>query len=80
MANPNSGNRDEANRGEGNPEAAARFNRTETAFVESARGKDAIRKGVYVPLADERALADAERRGKARSKDPRSAPAAAAKR
>ncbi|HVA40807.1 MAG TPA: hypothetical protein VNF49_09090 [Candidatus Binataceae bacterium] len=75
MANPNSGNR-----GEGNPEAAARFNTTETAFVESARGKEEIRKGVKVPPAEERALADAEQRGKARSKDSPSAPEGAAKR
>jgi hypothetical protein len=68
------------NRGEGNPEAAARFNATETAFVESARGKDEIRKGAKVPPAEERALAEAEQRGKARSKDPRSAAEAAAKR
>lgn len=75
MANPNS-----ANQGEGNPEAAARFNSAETAFVESARGKEQIRKGAKVLPAEERSLAEAEQRGKARSMDSRSKPEVGAER
>lgn len=75
MANPNSGNR-----GEGNPEAAARFNSAEVAFVESARGKEEIRKGAKVLPGEERALAEAEQSGKARSMDSRSKTEAGTKR
>ena len=37
-----------ANHGEGDPEAAERFNTAEQAFVESARGKKAISEGTQV--------------------------------
>ena len=54
--------------GEGDPEAAERFNEAETAFVESARGKRAVRKGRKVRPEEEAAVRDAEQRGRERSK------------
>ena len=56
------------NHGEGDPQAAERFNEAETAFVKSARGKRAVRKGTKVRPEEEAALQDAERRGRERSK------------
>jgi hypothetical protein len=56
------------NQGEGNPEAGKRFNQAETRFVESARGKQKVRDGANVRPDEDAALADAERRGKARAK------------
>ena len=53
--------------GEGDPEAAARFNKAETRFVESARGTEAIRKGAHVRPEEESQLEEAERLGKART-------------
>jgi hypothetical protein len=56
------------NQGEGDPEAAARFNDSETRFVESARGKKKILEGANVRPSEQAALEKAERLGKARSK------------
>lgn len=62
------------NHGEGDPEAAKRFNEAETAFVKSARGKRVVREGTRVRPEEEADLEDAERRRQERSKgdDPRS--------
>ena len=56
------------NHGEGDPQAAERFNEAETAFVKSARGRRAVRKGTKVRPEEEAALQDAERRGRERSR------------
>ncbi|MGA2562995.1 MAG: hypothetical protein ABSF96_05485 [Steroidobacteraceae bacterium] len=56
------------NHGEGDPQAAARFNKAETRFVESARGTKAIREGADVQPQEESELQEAERLGKARAK------------
>jgi hypothetical protein len=56
------------NQGEGNPEAAARFNDAETRFVESTRGKTRVLDGAQVRPGEQAALDEAERLGKARSK------------
>jgi hypothetical protein len=56
------------NHGEGDPEAAERFNDAEQAFVESARGKKAIDAGAQVQADQEPELAEAEERARARSK------------
>jgi hypothetical protein len=57
------------NHGEGDPEAAKRFNDAETRFVDSARGKDKVLEGAKVRPDEESELAEAERLGKARAKD-----------
>ena len=57
-----------SNHGEGDPEAAERFNDAEQAFVESARGKKAISDGTQVRADEEADLAKAEEQGRARSK------------
>ena len=62
MSNDPSGNH-----GEGDPEAAARFNKAETRFVGSVRGTEAIREGADVQ-PEESELEEAERLGKARAK------------
>jgi hypothetical protein len=54
--------------GEGDPEAAARFNKAETLFVGSVRGTEAIREGADVQPEEESELEKAERLGKARAK------------
>jgi hypothetical protein len=56
------------NHGEGDPQAAERFNEAEQAFVESARGKKAISEGAQVRADEAPELADAEERARARSK------------
>jgi hypothetical protein len=56
------------NHGEGNPQAAKRFNEAETRFVESARGKQKVREGANIRPDEESALVDAERLSKARAK------------
>jgi hypothetical protein len=50
------------NHGEGDPEAAERFNDEEKAFVRSPRGKRVIRKGPQVRPDEQTELEDAERR------------------
>lgn len=54
-----------SNHGEGNPEAADRFNTAEQNFVNSARGKQKIEQGAKVRPEEEAELADAEKRGRA---------------
>jgi hypothetical protein len=58
----------DSNHGEGNPEAAAEFNSSEQAFVNSARGKKKIAEGPHVGPKDEAALLEAERLGRERAK------------
>ena len=61
------------NHGEGNPEAAERFNSAEREFVNSPRGKQKIAEGARVDPAEETELANAERAGRehAKTDDPR---------
>jgi hypothetical protein len=58
-----------SNQGEGNPEAAERFNKAEREFVNSDRGKQKIQKGAQVRPDEEADLAKAEQRGRERAKD-----------
>jgi hypothetical protein len=58
----------DSNHGEGNPEAAAEFNSSEQAFVNSARGKKKVADGPHVALAEEASLLEAERLGRERAK------------
>jgi hypothetical protein len=62
------GKETDSNHGEGNPEAAAEFNSSEQAFVNSARGKKKIAEGPHVRPEDEASLLDAERQGRERAK------------
>jgi hypothetical protein len=57
-----------ANHGEGNPEAAERFNKAETGFVGSERGKKRIRAGASVQPGEQPGLEEAEQAGKARAR------------
>jgi hypothetical protein len=57
-----------ANHGEGNPEAANRFNAAEQDFVKSKRGQDKIRKGPQVRSQEEADLSQAESAGRAHAK------------
>jgi hypothetical protein len=63
-----------ANHGEGDPEAAERFNTAERTFVESARGKKAISEGAQVRADEEPDLARAEEQARARSRGGDSTP------
>jgi hypothetical protein len=63
MKNPST-----VNRGEGNPEAAERFNNAETKFVGSERGKKRIHAGAAVLPGEQSELEEAERLGKARAR------------
>jgi hypothetical protein len=56
------------NHGEGNPEAAERFNTAEKAFVNSPGGKKKIQEGPRVRADEEAELARAEQAGKAHAK------------
>jgi hypothetical protein len=58
----------ESNHGEGNPEAAERFNTAEREFVDSARGKQKIKQGPQVLANEETDLANAEQQGRERAK------------
>lgn len=58
-----------SNHGEGNPEAAERFNEAEREFVKSDRGKQKIQKGAQVRPDEEADLEKAEQRGRERAKD-----------
>jgi hypothetical protein len=69
-----------ANHGEGNPEAAERFNTAEREFVASDRGKKKIKQGPQVRPNEEADLAKAEQQGRERAKDDDSASANTAKR
>jgi hypothetical protein len=57
-----------SNHGEGNPEAAARFNSAEQKFVDSTRGKQKIQEGAHVRPEEEADLAKAEKAGRERAK------------
>jgi hypothetical protein len=57
-----------SNHGEGDPEAAERFNDAERRFVESARGKKQIQEGPKVRPDEEAALAKAEQIGRDHAK------------
>ena len=56
------------NRGEGDPEAAKRFNDAERQFVDSPLGKQAVRAGAQVRPEEEADLANAERLAKERAR------------
>jgi hypothetical protein len=62
-----------SNHGEGNPEAAERFNKAEREFVDSPRGKKKIRQGAKVRPEEEAELAKAEQIGRERAKSDESA-------
>jgi hypothetical protein len=65
------------NHGEGNPEAAKRFNKAETRFVESSRGKKKIQEGAKVQRGEEAELEKAVQLGRQRAKGGTSASAEA---
>lgn len=69
-----------SNHGEGNPEAADRFNTAEREFVGSDRGKQKIQHGAQVRPNEEADLAKAEELGRERAMDEESASARSAKR
>jgi hypothetical protein len=54
-------NKPETNHGEGNPEAAAEFNKAEQEFVASKRGQQKIREAGNVSPGEEAELEEAER-------------------
>jgi hypothetical protein len=56
------------NHGEGDPVAARRFNKAEQAFVDSARGKQAVLDAGQARPDEEAELVNAERIGKRRAK------------
>ena len=58
----------ETNRGEGNPEAANRFNAAEQDFVKSKRGQEKIKKGPQVRPQEEADLSKAESAGRSHAK------------
>ncbi len=58
-----------SNHGEGDPEAADRFNTAERAFVDSARGKKKIEEGPKVSAGEEVELAKAEKIGLGHARD-----------
>lgn len=57
------------NKGEGNPEAAARFNKAEQEFVKSARGREKISEAGDVRPDEEAQLEEAERTTRSLPKD-----------
>ena len=67
------GEKTPSNHGEGNPEAADRFNTAERKFANSKAGKQKIRKGAHVRPDEEAELAEAEQLGRERAKDEDSA-------
>jgi len=54
-------NESNRNQGEGNREAAARFNEAEKRYVQSPQGEEKIRAGVHVPPEEELEITEAER-------------------
>jgi hypothetical protein len=62
------GKQSPSNHGEGNPEAADRFNTAEQKFVGSARGKKKIQEGADVRPEEEADLAGSEQHGRERAK------------
>jgi len=69
MEKQSTSNRDEANHGEGNPEAADRFNSAEQNFVNSKRGDRKIHEGAQVRPEEEADLANAEKIGRGHAKE-----------
>lgn len=57
------------NHGEGNPEAAAEFNKAERDFVASDEGKRKIEEGPRVKPAEAGVLEQAEQLGRSRAKN-----------
>lgn len=57
------------NHGEGNPEAAAEFNKAERDFVSSEKGQRKIEEGPQVKPGEEAELARAEEAGKSHAKN-----------
>jgi hypothetical protein len=57
------------NHGEGNPEAAAEFNKAERDFVASKQGQQKIKEGPGVKPGEEAALKQAEQQGKSHAKN-----------
>jgi hypothetical protein len=57
------------NHGEGNPEAADRFNTAERRFVQSAQGKKKIKEGPKVRPDETEELAKAEQIGRSHAKN-----------
>jgi hypothetical protein len=57
------------NHGEGNPEAAAEFNKAEREFVASDKGQRTIKEGPHVKPGEEADLQQAEQRGKSRARN-----------
>jgi hypothetical protein len=57
------------NHGEGNPEAAAEFNKAERDFVASEQGQRKIKEGPRVKPGEEAALKQAEQQGKSHAKN-----------
>jgi hypothetical protein len=62
-------NESSSNHGEGNPEAAERFNTAERQFVNSDSGKQKIKQGAQVRPGEEAELAKADQAGRAHAKD-----------
>ena len=62
------GNQSASNHGEGNPDAADRFNTAEREFVGSARGKKKIQESADVRPEEEADLAGSEQLGQERAK------------
>ncbi len=62
-------NKNPLNHGEGDPQAAERFNTAERAFVDSAVGKKKIKEGPKVTADEEGELAKAEQIGRSHAKD-----------
>ena len=63
------GNESASNHGEGNPEAAERFNTAERQFVNSDSGKQKIKQGAQVRPGEEAELSKAEQAGRVHAKD-----------
>jgi hypothetical protein len=61
-------NEPSSNHGEGNPEAAERFNTAERQFVNSDTGKKKIKQGAEVHPGEEAELAKAEQAGRSHAK------------
>jgi hypothetical protein len=57
------------NHGEGDPEAAAEFNKAERDFVASEKGQRKIKEGPQVKAGDEAALKQAEQQAKSHAKN-----------
>ena len=62
------GKQSPSNHGEGNPEAADRFNTAEREFVTSARGKKKIQEGADVGPEEDVDLAGSDQLGRERAK------------